>query len=196
MENLVHQRVYWQVVGLLGKLEFSLSMLLQKYRETRCISFIANAFWLSTALGGAGEFVHAETVLFQTLQLCREFNVRMENLVELVLKSANMLGMAISELGQSERALIWWEIAYTVLLEAYDKGPPYSAVVQLCHFSLRCCNQSRLGRKMRQQVLDWVWRIDAHKPSTATFCITDGSSHVKANCVFIQKLFDMLTNIL
>ena len=186
--TLVDHRAYWQVINLFAKLDFSLSLLLQKFRKTRSTSFIANALWLSIALGGAGEFVHAEKALFLTLQLCGELNVRMENHIDLVLKSANMLGMAISELGQSERALMWWEITYTLHWQAYDKGPPYSTVVALSHNSLRCCNQSHLGETIKQQVLNWVWRIDAHKPSTA-LSVQDGSPSVKANNVLIQEAF-------
>ena len=166
---LTHQNAYWHAIDLFGKLNFTLPVLLQEVRKRKSSSFIDNILWLSTVLRGADKFAHAEAAAFYAITLCRELKVSMRNHANLFLKSTDLLSIALSELGQSERALLWWDIAHDVLLEAYARKPPSSVAITLCHNSLRCCNQSRLGGKIKGTVINWVRRTLVHESSSELF---------------------------
>ena len=150
-------------------MDFSLPVLLREIRETASPSFIDSLLYLSIALRGVNELAHSETVLFYAIKTCKDLNVPLRPHARHIILNIDNLCLAISEVGQTERALLWWDIAHTVLMETYEGIPPTYLAVKLCHNSLRCCNQSGLGQQINSVALCWVQRTLAFEFSLEIF---------------------------
>ena len=163
--HLRQQNANWHLIKLLSILDVTLPDLLQEIRETKSALCVGIVFNFSSALCGVGEFVHSESALYDVIKLCIDVSVPMWYHAEHFFSTIDLFCIAISELGQSERALAWWDISYTVIMGACMNQPPSSAMIKLCHNSLRCCHQSCLGCKIKEQVQIWLWRIVFHESS-------------------------------